>query len=136
LFLAVSLTVLPYGVVGPTVQLQRRYSLLVPTSLVSLSRAIAMLEGIALEANPEFNIVSDSFPFILGQLIQDPHPRVKGALRFMVYGPTGVFDMQRYAFQAHSSSPPATHPLSLRPRCRLPNPNPTLTLTPMLSWAA
>ena len=75
---------------------------MVPTSLVSLSRAIGMLEGIALEANPEFNIVSDSFPFILGQLIQDPHPRVRGALRFMVYGPTGVFDMQRCA-----SHPPA-----------------------------
>ena len=47
-------------------------------------RAISVLEGIALVANPEFAIVDESFPFVAKKMLTDQSPRLQAALQYMV----------------------------------------------------
>jgi hypothetical protein len=51
-----------------------------------------MLIGIALVGNPEFAIVDEAYPYIARRLLTDPSPRLREALRYMIYGRTSVFD--------------------------------------------
>lgn len=51
-------------------QLEDKYNMEIPTQLVSLSRCLTMLEGMAMECNPDFQLVHSSFPFILEQLLR------------------------------------------------------------------
>lgn len=43
-----------------------------------------MLEGIALVADPEFQIIQAAYPFISRKLLTDQSPRLKAALHYMV----------------------------------------------------
>ena len=54
-----------------------------------------MLEGIALVGNPQFAIVDEACPYISKRLLTDESPRLRAALRYMVYGKTGTFDSER-----------------------------------------
>lgn len=54
-----------------------------------------MLEGIALVGNPNFAIIDEAYPYIARRLMTDNSPRLKAALRYMVYGNSGVFDAAR-----------------------------------------
>lgn len=48
-------------------------------------RAISVLEGIALVANPNFAIVDESFPYVAKlMLTADQSPRLQAALQYMV----------------------------------------------------
>jgi aarF domain-containing kinase len=50
-------------------------------------RAISVLEGIALVADPEFQIIQAAYPFISRKLLTDQSPRLKAALHYMVSPP-------------------------------------------------
>lgn len=58
-------------------------------------RAISVLEGIALVGNPQFAIVDEAYPYISRRLLTDRSPRLRAALKYMVYGQSGVFDVER-----------------------------------------
>ena len=58
-------------------------------------RAIGVLEGIALVGNPNFAIIDEAYPYIARRLMTDDSPRLKNALRYMVYGREGVFDAEK-----------------------------------------
>lgn len=58
-------------------------------------RAISVLEGIALVGNPDFAIIDEAYPYIARRLMTDESPRLKAALRYMVYGKDGQFDAER-----------------------------------------
>jgi hypothetical protein len=53
---------------------------------------ISSSSGIALVGNPEFAIVDEAYPYIARRLLTDDSPRLREALRYMVYGRSGVFD--------------------------------------------
>jgi aarF domain-containing kinase len=55
-------------------------------------RAISVLEGIALVGNPSFAIIDEAYPYIARRLMTDRSPRLRAALRYMIYGKDGVFD--------------------------------------------
>ncbi len=57
--------------------------------------AIGVLEGIALVGNPSFAIVDEAYPFISKRLLTDDSPRLRAALRYMIYGKEEVFDVDR-----------------------------------------
>ena len=57
-------------------------------------RAISVLEGIALVGNPNFAIIDEAYPYIARRLMTDPSPRLRAALRYMIYGRDGVFDAE------------------------------------------
>jgi len=70
------------------------YPFSIPPYFALVIRAISVLEGIALVGNPEFAIVDEAFPYIARRLMTDPSPRLRAALRYMVYGREGTFNAE------------------------------------------
>ena len=67
----------------------------IPPYFALVIRAISVLEGIALVGNPEFAIVDEAYPYISRRLLTDQSPRLRAALRYMVYGKGESFDVDR-----------------------------------------
>ena len=67
----------------------------IPPYFALVIRAISVLEGIALVGNPEFAIIDEAYPYIARRLMTDDSPRLRAALRYMVYGQEGQFDAER-----------------------------------------
>ena len=68
------------------------YPFRIPPYFALVIRAISVLEGIALVGNPNFAIIDEAFPYIARRLLTDRSPRLRKALRYMVYGRDGEFD--------------------------------------------
>ncbi|CAN0336186.1 unnamed protein product, partial [Discosporangium mesarthrocarpum] len=45
--------------------------------------------------NPGFAIVDEAYPYISKRLLTDESPRLREALRYMIYGKSNVFDVER-----------------------------------------
>jgi aarF domain-containing kinase len=71
------------------------YPFRIPPYFALIIRAISVLEGIALVGNPEFALVDEAYPYIAKRLLTDESPRLRDALRYMVYGKSNVFDADR-----------------------------------------
>lgn len=71
------------------------YPFKIPPYFALVIRAISVLEGIALVGNPEFAIIDEAYPYIARRLMTDDSPRLKNALRYMVYGREGSFDAEK-----------------------------------------
>mmetsp|Transcript_11963 Transcript_11963/g.23278 ORF Transcript_11963/g.23278 Transcript_11963/m.23278 type:complete len:815 (-) Transcript_11963:359-2803(-) len=67
----------------------------IPPYFALIIRAISVLEGIALKGNPQFAIVDEAYPYISKRLLTDKTPRLRAALRYMVYGQSDTFDVDR-----------------------------------------
>ena len=61
------------------------YPFRIPPYFALIIRAIGVLEGIALVGDPNFAIVDEAFPYISKRLMTDDSPRLREALRYMVY---------------------------------------------------
>ncbi|KAM7485476.1 hypothetical protein LguiA_001485 [Lonicera macranthoides] len=72
------------------------YPFRIPPYFALIIRAIGVLEGIALVGNPDFAIVDEAYPYIAQRLLTDESPRLRSALRYTIYGKTGVFDAERF----------------------------------------
>merc|ERR1712127_152202 len=70
------------------------YPFRIPPYFALIIRAISVLEGIALVGNPNFAIIDEAYPYIARRLMTDDSPRLKAALRYMVYGKEGSFDAE------------------------------------------
>ena len=71
------------------------YPFTIPPYFALVIRAISVLEGIALVGNPNFAIIDEAYPYIARRLMTDDSPRLKSALRYMVYGKEGLFDAEK-----------------------------------------
>lgn len=71
------------------------YPFQIPPYFALVIRAIGVLEGIALVANPKFAIIDEAYPYIARRLMTDDSPRLKATLRYMVYGREGIFDAEK-----------------------------------------
>lgn len=71
------------------------YPFRIPPYFALVIRAIGVLEGIALVGNPDFAIVDEAYPFIAKKLLTDDSPRLREALRYMIYGKSNNFDVDR-----------------------------------------
>lgn len=76
------------GITMKIEDLQRENSdaFVLPEWFLYTSRAFLTLEGISLQADPDFSIVKSCFPYIAKRLIGDDSPRSQAALRNMLYG--------------------------------------------------
>lgn len=70
------------------------YPFRIPPYFALIIRAISVLEGIALVGNPNFAIIDEAYPYIARRLMTDKSPRLRKALRYMVYGKEGSFDAE------------------------------------------
>lgn len=71
------------------------YPFRIPPYFALVIRAIGVLEGIALVGNPDFAIVDEAYPYISKRLLTDESPRLRAALKYMVYGRSDSFDVDR-----------------------------------------
>merc|ERR1712238_77614 len=76
-------------------QITYEFPFRIPPYFALVIRAISVLEGIALVCNPEFAIIDEAYPYIARRLMTDDSPRLRAALKYMVYGPEGKFDADR-----------------------------------------
>lgn len=76
-------------------QITYEYPFRIPPYFALVIRAISVLEGIALVGNPNFAIIDEAYPYIARRLMTDESPRLRAALRYMVYGREGTFDADR-----------------------------------------
>jgi aarF domain-containing kinase len=76
-------------------QITYEFPFQIPPYFALVIRAISVLEGIALVGNPTFAIIDEAYPYIARRLMTDDSPRLKKALRYMVYGKEGQFDAER-----------------------------------------
>ncbi|XP_050217578.1 uncharacterized protein LOC126668416 [Mercurialis annua] len=72
------------------------YPFRIPPYFALIIRAIGVLEGIALVGNSEFAIVDEAYPYIAQRLLTDESPRLRSALRYTIYGKSGVFNAERF----------------------------------------
>jgi len=72
-----------------------KFDFRLPPYFALIIRAISVLEGIALVGNPEFAIIDEAFPWIAKKLLTDESPRLREALKYLVYGKEGIFDADR-----------------------------------------
>ncbi|KAL9237822.1 hypothetical protein vseg_012325 [Gypsophila vaccaria] len=72
------------------------YPFRIPPYFALIIRAIGVLEGIALVGDPDFAIVDEAYPYIAQRLLTDESPRLRTALRYTIYGKSGVFDAERF----------------------------------------
>lgn len=71
------------------------YPFSIPPYFALVIRAISVLEGIALVGNPNFAIIDEAYPYIARRLMTDNSPRLRAALRYMVYGREDTFDAEK-----------------------------------------
>ena len=81
----------------------------IPPYFAIVIRAIGVLEGIALTADENFAIIDESYPYLSKRLLTDDSPRLRAALRYMVYGRSSTFDAERIidlmeAFETYSKA--------------------------------
>jgi predicted unusual protein kinase regulating ubiquinone biosynthesis (AarF/ABC1/UbiB family) len=76
------------GITMKIEDLQRENSdaIVIPEWFLYTSRAFLTLEGISLQADPDFSIIKSCFPYIAKRLIGDDAPRSQAALKNMIYG--------------------------------------------------
>merc|ERR1719163_1583217 len=58
----------------------------IPPYAALIIRAVSVLEGIALVGNPQFAIIDEAYPYLARRLLTDGSPRMRAALRYMIYG--------------------------------------------------
>ena len=60
-----------------------------PPYYISLIRCLGVLEGLAIQVEPEFRIVSQAYPYISSRLLTDSSPELEAALRQLLFLPEG-----------------------------------------------
>jgi predicted unusual protein kinase regulating ubiquinone biosynthesis (AarF/ABC1/UbiB family) len=66
------------------------YPFRIPPYFALIIRAIGVLEGIALVGDPGFALVDEAYPYLAKRLLTDDTPRLRAALKYMVYGKSKV----------------------------------------------
>jgi hypothetical protein len=76
-------------------QKRNRDSFQIPEWFLYSSRAFLTLEGVSLQASPEFSLIKACFPYVAKRLVGDDDPRARKALRDLLYGASDSIDVKR-----------------------------------------
>ncbi|GAX83432.1 hypothetical protein CEUSTIGMA_g10857.t1 [Chlamydomonas eustigma] len=71
------------------------YQLCIPPYFTNVLRAFGTLEGIALKVDPDYSIVHECMPYLSRRLLTDNNPRMRTALRQLLYGDGQRLDVER-----------------------------------------
>ena len=83
------------AVMGELEDLGKRYPFSIPPFFALILRAFSVIEGIALGVDPDYAIVQECFPYLSRRLLSDDNPRVRKALRDVLYGNKQRLDVDR-----------------------------------------
>jgi hypothetical protein len=94
------------GLTTEVEELQRRNreAFMIPDWFVYTSRAFMTLEGVSLQADPNYSLIKSCFPYIAKRLVRDDSPRAQRALRDMLYGADENVDFGRLGELANGFS--------------------------------
>ena len=97
------------GITVEVEDLQKRNkdSFQIPEWFLYSSRAFLTLEGVSLQASPNYSLIKSCFPYVAKRLVGDDDPRARKALRDLLYGATDSVDVQRLAEYVHTWLPVA-----------------------------
>eukprot|EP00793_Prasinoderma_coloniale_P007135 PRCOL_00006987-RA len=76
-------------------EIAKEYPVRIPPYFVLILRAFSTIEGLGLQADAQYGIVEECFPYIARRLLTDPHPRVRAALRTFLYGTEDKLSVER-----------------------------------------
>jgi len=71
------------------------YQLCIPGYFTNVLRAFSVIEGIALRVDPDYSIVQECWPYLSRRLLSDNNPRMRVALRQLLYGNGQRLDVAR-----------------------------------------
>ncbi|KAF6004909.1 hypothetical protein F1559_003947 [Cyanidiococcus yangmingshanensis] len=77
------------GVAENLLRMTVRFPFVMPLYFLNNLRALAMLEGLALNADPSFRIMDILYPYVVRRLLTDPSPQLQRALQELVLTPFG-----------------------------------------------
>ncbi|KAJ9524782.1 hypothetical protein QJQ45_024403 [Haematococcus lacustris] len=80
------------------------YKLCVPPYFALVVRAFCVIEGIALKVDPNYAIVQECMPYMSRRLLSDNNPRMRAALRQLLYGTGSRLDVARLSRMVSSFS--------------------------------
>lgn len=72
------------GIVGKLLGLGTRFPFVFNDYFLNNLRCLGMLEGIALNADPNFNVLGVVYPYVVKRILTDPTPRYRHALESLV----------------------------------------------------
>eukprot|EP00903_Cladosiphon_okamuranus_P008724 g8356.t1 len=70
--------------------LARSFNFRVPPYFISNVRALGELEGLAMTADPGFNLISVVYPYVCRRLLTDPSPSLRAALKDLIVADDGT----------------------------------------------
>ena len=73
------------------------YQMVVPAYFALILRAFSTIEGIALKVDPSYAIVHECMPYLSRRLLTDNNPRMRAALKHLLYGDKQRVDVDRLA---------------------------------------
>eukprot|EP00775_Hariotina_reticulata_P008036 gene8036-8231_t len=73
----------------------KEYKLFLPPYFTLVLRAFSTIEGIALKASPSYSILSECMPYLSRRLLTDNDPRMRAALKHLLYGNRKRLDLER-----------------------------------------
>lgn len=56
-----------------------------PPFYIAIIRCLGVLEGLAIQIDDEFRIISDAYPYIASRLLTDPSDQLQGALKQLLF---------------------------------------------------
>lgn len=71
------------------------YVFVIPPYFALILKAFSVLEGIGLEADPDYAIINGCYPYLSKRLITDDSPRARAALKYFLYGENDRLDVKR-----------------------------------------
>lgn len=71
------------------------YVFVLPPYFALILKAFSVLEGIGLEADPDYAIVNGCYPYLSKRLITDDSLRTRAALKYFLYGESDRLDVKR-----------------------------------------
>lgn len=77
------------GIVGKLLMLGTRFPFVFNDYFLNNFRCLGMLEGLALNADPNFNVLGVVYPYVVKKILTDPKPRYRRALESLVIDPYG-----------------------------------------------
>jgi predicted unusual protein kinase regulating ubiquinone biosynthesis (AarF/ABC1/UbiB family) len=66
-----------------------RYPFRLPPYYTAVIRCLGVLEGVAIQVDPNFKILNESYPYIASRLLTDPAPELQEALQALLFDPEG-----------------------------------------------
>lgn len=66
-----------------------QYPFRLPPYYTAVIRCLGVLEGVAIQVDPNFKILNESYPYIASRLLTDPAPELQEALQCLLFDPEG-----------------------------------------------